>query len=75
MHVFCLICIACYAPALVLAPVQCLIDAAALPSSSPSMHYSSAPLSDDVTAIKPKGLSAIQGDLNYSEVGWVQSDT
>lgn len=37
-----LICTACYAPAVVLAPVQCLIDSAALPSSSLSMYCSSA---------------------------------
>lgn len=65
MHVYCPIsCTACYAPALVLAPVQCLIDVAALPSSSLSMHCSSAALCDDVAAIRPKGLSAIQGYLN-----------
>lgn len=46
------------------APVQCLIDAAPLPISSLSVYCSSAPLSDGVPAIKPKGLSAIRGYLN-----------
>lgn len=39
----CLLCSACHAPAPALAPVQCLIDAAALGSSSLSMRSSSAP--------------------------------
>lgn len=64
MRACCLIRSSCSAPALVLAPVQCLIDAAALPSSSLSMCCSSAPLPDGVAAIKPKGLSASQGYLN-----------
>lgn len=48
----------------VLVPVQCLIDAAELPSSSLSMRCSSPTLSDGVAAIKPQGLSASQGYLN-----------
>lgn len=62
----CLICTTCYAPPVLLALVQCVIDAAALPSSSLSMHCSSVTRSDCVAAITPKGLSAIQG--TYTKV-------
>lgn len=55
---------ACDVPPLLQVPVQSLIDAAALLSSSLSMHLSSAPLFDGGAAIKPKGLSAIQSYLN-----------
>lgn len=71
----CLICTTCYAPPVLLALVQCVIDAAALPSSSLSMHCSSVTLSDCLASITPEALSAIQGYLNQSEeVKWSESN-